>query len=197
MLGHGMNANDPQRKLPNDARRGITRAGKQNAAPVEALSPASQDLAALPPRVAALRAKILDAVASDNIENLLIPIEWNEVPPMFETGSRQPQGFAQIIPYLKARSFDGQGREWLSVIEAVFTAPYIRVTRGVFVTYVWPSFALTPLPLTGDEEGWLALWRCVRFADLMAHDAKGRPLIQHAGIGADGTWHYLWAEPVA
>jgi hypothetical protein len=172
-------------------------AGKADPAPIDVISPSSQDLVALPARVVALRAKILDAVASDNIENLLIPIEWNEVPPMFETGSRQPQGFAQIIPYLKARSFDGQGREWLSIIEAVFTAPYVRITRGLFVTYVWPSFALAPLPLTGDEEGWLALWRCVRFADLAAHDAKGRPLIQRAGIGADGTWHYLWAEPVA
>jgi hypothetical protein len=183
--------------MPSRTPRSAPHAGKPDPIPADIVSPASQDIAALPPRVAALRAKILEAVATNDIESLRIPIEWNEVPPMFESGGHQPRGFADLIAYLKGRSFDGKGREWLSIFAAVFDAPYVQSTRGTFVTYIWPSFALTPLPPNGDEEGWLAIWRCVRFADLAAHDAKGHPLIQRAGIGADGTWHYFWADPRA
>ena len=45
-----------------------------------------------PPPVVAMRRKILDACATRDIEALRIPIDSNEVRPMFERGARRPPG---------------------------------------------------------------------------------------------------------
>lgn len=161
---------------------------------VESLAPPSRDLAALPERVAALRDKILEACASGDIEKLRVPIEWAETPPSFARSGLKPRGFGPIIDFLKERSFDGTGAEWLAIARAVFSAPYVVQTRGPFVTYVWPSYArVDAASLKGLSDGERAqMWACVRFADIGKQAWDGRPVIQHAGIGADGTWHYFW-----
>ena len=51
------------------------------------------DLAGLPARVAALRLKILEATEPGDIERLRTPVEWNEVPPLFERGLKKGPGF--------------------------------------------------------------------------------------------------------
>ena len=47
-------------------------------------------------------------------------------------------------------------------------------------------------PANEDEAG--ARWSCVRFADLIAHNAEGRPRATRIGIASDGVWHYFWSE---
>lgn len=168
-------------------------------APVaDTLSPPQTDLSALPPRVAALREKILEACDSGDIEKLRTPIEWSETPPSLTRDSVRPRGFGPIIDFLKARSFDGAGAEWLAIARAVFSAPYVVQRRGAFTTYIWPAWARVPaetLAHLPDAER-MAMWACVRFADLRARARDGRPLMQHAGLGPDGTWHYFWSvEP--
>lgn len=164
----------------------------------ETLSAPQTDLAALPARVAALREKILEACDSGDIEALRVPLEWSETPPSLTREPVKPRGFGPIIDFLKARSFDGKGMEWLSIAKAVFGAPYVVQRRGVFTTYIWPAYARLPLEaLAGlsDAER-MDMWACVRFADLRAPSRDGRPLMQHAGLGPDGTWHYFWSvEP--
>ena len=70
------------------------------------------DASVLPRAVAAIRQKILQACATRDIEALRIPIDWNEVRPLFERGSKRPPG-EDPVERLKALSFDGKGEEIL------------------------------------------------------------------------------------
>ena len=162
------------------------------APPAVVVSAPSRDFDALPPRVAALRQKILDSVATGDIEKLRNALEWSETPPSLVRDGPRPRGFGEIVDFLKNRSFDGKGRETLEITRAVFEAPYVVVKRGPFATYVWPSFAKVPLTSLSEDER-LQMWRCIRFADLGLSTPDGRPLMQHATIGPDGTWHTFWA----
>jgi hypothetical protein len=162
------------------------------AAAIEQISDPISDLAALPPRVRALRDKILAAAQSGDIANLRAPIEWNETPPVFGRGAQHPHTFDEIIEALKARSFDGKGNEILAILRAIFEQPYARVTRGPVTLYVWPAFAVKQTPDISDDTR-LAMWRCTRFANLGTHNDIGLPLIERVGIGADGTWHYFYS----
>ena len=164
----------------------------QVAPQAERISDPLTDLAALPARVAAMREKILEAVETRDIEALRPAIEWNETPPIFARGGAGPKGFAQMIEILKARSFDGKGLEVLDLLKAVFAQPYVRTTRGPVTTYVWPAFAMRQRPDPSPDVR-LAMYSCVRFANLGARNDIGLPLIERIGIGADGTWHYFWS----
>jgi len=161
------------------------------AAPKEAVSAPSRDLAALPAPVAAIREKIL-AAAKGDVEALRVPIDWNETRPLFERGAKHPAG-TDPIEILKAISFDGKGREILTLIRAVLEQPYVKIARGPFVFYEWPAFARVPAP-PADEDEKRALWACVRFADLARSNAEGRPHVMRLSIAADGVWHYFWNE---
>lgn len=154
-------------------------------------SPPSLDLSALPRAVRLLRARILQAAAGGDIDDLEVPLGWNELPPLFVRG--QAGGF-DAVAFLKARSFDGRGREMLDILRAVFTAPYAGQERGGVVTYVWPAFPvpLEKAPTVGQR---LHLWRCVRFADLAARAPDGGPPVHRAGVGVDGTWQFFWTDP--
>lgn len=165
---------------------------KQQAPAIERISEPMMDLAALPPGVAAMRAKILEAVEAGDIEALRPAIERNETPPILGRRGAAPRGFSQTIDYLKARSFDGRGAEILALLKAAFDQPYVRTTRGSVTNYVWPAFAMKQRPDVTPEER-LAMLTCVRFANLALHNDIGLPLIERIGIGADGTWHYFWA----
>jgi hypothetical protein len=146
------------------------------------------DLAALPARVAALRLKILEAAETGDIERLRTPVEWNEVPPLFERGLKKGPGF-DPLDALKARSFDGNGAEMLAILKAVMEAPYVRIKRGPFQSYGWPAFAFAPTPAP-DEATRLLMLKCLRFADL----GLSPPPYHRVRIGADGTWHTFLPE---
>lgn len=154
----------------------------------ETISPPTRDLAALPERVRAMRELILEAVESGDIEDLRRVIERNETLPIFATGATRPRTFADVVEFLKAQSFDGQGRETLAIIAAIFDQAYEKITRGPVVTYEWPAFAKEP-----SEDERREVWRCMRFASLASSTDK-TPAIERIGIGADGTWHYFIAS---
>ena len=168
------------------------RNGSAKPAPTQ-VAPPSADLSALPLAVQRLRARILKAAAGSDIDDLEIPLGWNELQPLFMRGQK---GDFDPVAYLKTRSFDGQGREMLGVLRAVFTAPYAREVRGPTVSYLWPAFPvpLERAPTIGQR---LHVWRCVRFADLAATAPDGGPLIHRAAIGEDGTWQFFWTEQPA
>lgn len=161
-----------------------------SAQPDVRLSRPTLDAGLLPPSVARIRGRILQAAASGSIDDLLIPIQWNEVRPLFKRG--QPQAFDPIA-YLKAQSFDRRGREMLAILQAVFRAPYAVLTRGATRSFVWPVFPPVPDPTPWPQER-LAPWACVRFADLAVMGPDGGPLIHRTSIGPDGTWQYFWTE---
>ncbi len=156
------------------------------------ISAPSNDFSRLPRPVAAIREKILATCAVGDIEALRIPIDWNEVRPMFERGVKRPVG-TDPIEILKSRSFDGKGREILVILRNVLNQSFVRIIEGPFESYVFPSFAVVP-PDHPDEGALQAQWSCVRFADLAAAGPQGGPLMQSAGFGADGVWHYFWSQ---
>jgi hypothetical protein len=164
---------------------------KSPPAPEEKVSAPSEDFSALPRPVAAMREKILEACAKGDIEALRIPIDWNEMRPMFERGAKRPAG-TDPIDVLKALSFDGKGREIIALTRAVLAQPYVRITRGPVELFEWPAFARTATPPATEEEA-RAIWACVRFADLARSNDEGRPHVMRLGIGSDGVWHYFWS----
>ncbi len=146
------------------------------------------DIGLLPSRVAAMREKILEASATFNIEQLRPAIERNEVMPLFGRAGERPRSFAKAIEFLRNHSYDGNGREILLVLEAVFTAPFARVKRGPHVIFIWPAFALIP-PAEIDADQGEAMLRCIAFADLVRDGFARRPPYHRGEIGEDGTWH--------
>jgi hypothetical protein len=161
-------------------------------APQETKSPPSRDLDALPERVRAMRELILEAAQSGDIEDLRRAIERNETLPIFATGADRPRTFADAVGFLKRRSFDGEGRETLAIITAIFDQAYAKITRGPVVTYEWPAFAARTTSEASEQER-LEMWRCMRFASL-ASSGDTPPAIARIGVGADGTWHYFLAR---
>jgi hypothetical protein len=157
-------------------------------APVESVSAPMRDESALPPPVRAMRDKILAACETGDIEALRIPIDWNELRPLFARG---PAG-ADPIETLKSLSFDGKGREILALARAVLAQPFVRVSRGPFESYEWPAFARR-LEAPASEAEARALWACVRFSDLSRSNQEGHPHVMRLGVGADGVWHYFWS----
>ncbi len=155
------------------------------------LSEPISDAGALPRPVAAIRQKILKACATGDIEALRIPIDWNEVRPLFERGAKRPLG-EDPIERLKALSFDRAGQETLALLRNVLRQAFIVETRGRSQMYVWPAFALKPPADPSPDERQIML-SCVRFADLARTDASGRPPSMRVGVAADGVWHYFWS----
>lgn len=156
------------------------------------VSPPLIDLAILPAPVAAILGKISAALDKDDIEALRIPIDWNEVRPLFAKSGAFAAG-TDPIEILKALSFDKNGREMLRIARAVLRHPFVKITRGPVTLYEWPAFARHAAPPASDAEA-RTQWRCVRFADLLRSNAEGRPRATRIGIAADGVWHYFWSE---
>lgn len=157
----------------------------------EAFSAPSTDISILPQRVAALRTRMIEAADTGDIENLRPAIEWNETVPIFGHGADQPKSFADAIDALKRLSFDGKGSEILTILKAVLMQPYVIITRGQIVTYLWPAFAHDSR-WPDEPDARMGLLRCVRFVDLVNWRDEAPLPVQRVGIGADGTWHFFW-----
>ena len=149
-------------------------------------------LNALPDRVAAMRELILEATETGDIAKLRPAIERNEVMPLFGEPGARPRKFSEAIDFLRSRSFDGQGRETLSLLNAILSAPYELIRKKPIDIYVWPKIA------TNETAAAMApaidLFRYTAFADLGRDGGNGRPRLHRVEIGADGTWHFFAAE---
>jgi hypothetical protein len=147
----------------------------------------SRDNTNLPTAVAEMRDAIISAARSGRLEELLIPVQWNELPPDFGAKSVK-ETFAQW----QKQSADGSGREMLAQLINLLEAPHAVIRQGRDVEnakiYIWPAFA--ELPLTKIPP---ALH--VEFLRLMPASEAKRMITQGyydglgLAIGADGTWH--------
>ncbi len=146
----------------------------------------------MPAPVRAIRDKILAALEKNDVEALRVPIDWNEVRPLFARSGAFKAG-TDPIEILKALSFDGKGLETVAVARAALAQPYVKISRGPVTLYEWPAFA-RHAPPPADEEEAQARWRCVRFADLPRSNFERRLRPARIGIASDGVWHYFWSE---
>lgn len=162
------------------------------------------DAALLPPRVAAMREKILEACESATLEALRPAIERNETLPLFGERGTRPASFATALEFLAARSYDGKGVETLRLLQAILEAPFVKAMHGVHVSWVWPSYGLAKGKEADAADEKLSRWRCVSFADALAARAQQNsvsaedgsqsadpvsPRLHRVTIGDDGTWH--------
>ena len=153
--------------------------------PRSVVPPAALD--GLPGPVAEMRDGILEAVKSGRIEELKVPIAWNELPPTFAQ-----EKLEDPITYWKKLSGDGDGREILAVLANLFAAGHVVLPVGRDVEnsklFVWPRFAEMSLDKLSPEDE-VQLYRLITPAEVRSMREKQRWTWWRLAIGADGTWH--------
>jgi hypothetical protein len=148
-----------------------------------------RDFKMLPPEVDRMRRAILAAAMSGDIEAMRIPIEMNEIPPLFAQ-----KKISNPIAYWKTESGDGEGREILAILIQLFRTGFLKKAQGTDdELYIWPYFAETPFDkLTPAQE--VELFTLVSPERAKAMKAKGKYDHYKIGIAHDGTWHYFLNE---
>ena len=143
-----------------------------------------RDVSKLPPEVQRMRQAILQAAMSGDIEELRIPIDMNELHPIFAK-DRTPDPIA----YLKSVSADGNGREMLAILFNLLTTGYAIKNAGTKdEMIVWPYHAAIPLSgLTPSQE--VEIYRFLPPARVKEMAAAGKYSFYSVGIGRDGVWH--------
>lgn len=145
-------------------------------------------LDALPERVRAMRADILEAARSGDIEEMRPVLESNELMPNVSFG-----GASDPIAFWKETSGDKKGREILAILIEILEMPFVRVAKGTSnEMFVWPYLAELDLEkLTPEQE--VDLYRLVKPAELKSMREFGGYIWYRLGIGPDGTWHFFVA----
>jgi hypothetical protein len=148
-----------------------------------------RDVSALPPQVAKMRAAILSAAVTGEIENLRVPIEMNELPPLLA-----PEKVGDPMQYWKTISGDGEGREVMAILIQLFRTGFARKAGGTKdEMYIWPYFAEMPVDkLTPPQE--VELLTLVPPARLKEMRQKGKYDYYRLAIAHDGTWHTFLQE---
>lgn len=167
---------------PLKAEKTVTEKAEPEKKTVEIL----RDNKILPEAVARIRQEILKAAASGDIEALRIPIEMNEIPPIFAA-----EKLSDPIAYLKKQSGDGEGREILAALIELLRTGFVRQNGGTGdEMYVWPYFAEMPLAsLTPGQE--VELLTLITPERLKAMKQAGKYDHYRLGIAHDGTWHFF------
>ncbi len=112
----------------------------RHAANAPATAAAHKPAKPLPGPVAEMREAILAAAHAGRIEELRVPLDWNELKPdVSETTVDDP------IAYWKKLSGDGEGREILAVLANILEMPPAQLPLGKDlennIVYVWPYLA--------------------------------------------------------
>ncbi len=141
----------------------------------------------LPVNVAEMRDAILAAALSGDLKELMIPVQWNELPPDF--GEKPVK---ETLEAWRKASHDGTGREMLALLANILAGPYAVRRHGPDVEnariFIWPAFAELPLDqLSPPLE--VALLRLVSVDEVKRMKKAGRYDGYGVAIGADGTWH--------
>ena len=148
-----------------------------------------RDPAKLPEPVAEMRDAILAAVQSGKIEELIVPIQWNELKPDFgDIDAGKP------IAGWKQLSVDGNGAEILAILHRLLNSPYAVIRQGSDIEnnkiFVWPYHAEMPLEkLTPRQQ--TELLAVIPSNQFKAMTESGKYSYWRISIGADGTWHEL------
>lgn len=146
------------------------------------------DLSVLPTPVARMRAQIIDAARTGDIEQLRPVVESNELPPIFSFG-----GETDSIGYLKSISGDPDGREILAIMIEILEAGFAHLDPGMpQEMYVWPYFHAVPFDLLTPEQE-VELYKIITPQDRKGMEDYGGYTFFRLGIGPDGTWHFFVA----
>jgi hypothetical protein len=141
----------------------------------------------LPAPVEEMRQAILAASHSGRIEDLTVPLEWNEMKPDVAAAAGEDP-----IAVWKKLSGDGEGREILAILANILEMKSAEVPLGKDIenniVYVWPYLAEAKLDqLTPAEQ--VDLLRLVSPEKAKAMREANKWTWWRLSIGADGTWH--------
>lgn len=145
-----------------------------------------RDLDKLPPMVASMRERILDAARTGDPEKLRIALERNETPPVLVRG-----GKGDLIALLKSKSADAEGREVLARLVSLLEGPFARINPGQRQEmFVWPAAAEMMWDTLRPEE-WVELYRVIPATVAKESLDRRKYIGDRLGLGPDGTWHYF------
>jgi hypothetical protein len=146
------------------------------------------DLARLPPPVARMRERILEAARSGELQKLVTVMQTNETMTSFSLGDDKDP-----IAYWKANYPDSDGAEVLAILIEIMETGFVHVDRGTpQEMYVWPYFARTPLnTLTPPQK--VELLKIVTGSDYKDMVDLGHYIFYRLGIGPGGAWHFFVA----
>lgn len=142
----------------------------------------------LPPLVAKMRKRLLDAAYSGDMQKLKLAMQVNEMPPVFSVNE-----VSDPIAFLETQSGDGKGMEILAILTDILESSWARVSAGTpQEMYVWPAQAALPIDTLTPPQ-MVELYKVVTSADFEEMRSVGRYTFYTVGIGPDGTWH--WFRP--
>ncbi len=158
------------------------------AKPSEAGPEIIADLSRLPPPVARMRARILEAARSGDLDKVVTVMQSNETMPAFSPGTdRNPTTF------WKTSYPDSDGLEILAILIGILETPFVHLGYGSpQEMFVWPYFAQVPLKeLTPAQR--VELFKIITGSDYKEMGQAGAYRFYRLGIAPDGTWHFFLA----
>ncbi len=147
------------------------------------------DVELLPEPVQRMRALIMEACASGDIERLR---------PLLSGGENGTQlSFGQVsgdpIEHLRGLSGDDKGHEILAILYEVLAAGYVRLDEGEpGEMYVWPYFFAVPLEDLSDPQR-VELFKLVTAGDYEDMKNFGAYIFYRIGISPEGRWIFFVA----
>jgi hypothetical protein len=160
--------------------------GRAGTRPGQKVSEVLTDLSLLPVPVARMRARIIEAARSGDLEKVLTVMQTNETMPIFSfANERDP------VAYWRTNYPESGGLEVLSILLEILDMGFVHVDAGTPQDmYVWPYFAYLPLKdLTPAQK--VELFKVVTGSDYRAMQDFGAYVFYRLGIAPDGTWHFF------
>lgn len=160
---------------------------QEHGASPQAKKPLAANEKPLPAPVEEMRQAILAAALSGHIEELRVPLDWNEMKP-----DVTPSVNDDPIAFWKKTSGDGEGREVLAALANMLQMRPAAMPLGKdpenSVIYVWPYLAEAELDALSPPEE-VDLLRLVSPEAAKSMRDKKKWTWWRLSIGADGTWH--------
>ena len=160
--------------------------GRAGTRPGQKISDVLTDLGVLPAPVARMRARIIEAARSGDLDKLVTVMQTNETMPIFSFASeRDPAA------YWRTNYPESGGLEVLSILLEILDMGFVHVDAGTPQDmYVWPYFAYLPLKdLTPAQK--VELFKIVTGSDYRSMQDFGAYIFYRLGIAPDGTWHFF------
>lgn len=154
----------------------------------KALTDVQRDAAVLPPPVADMRRRLLDAARTGDLAAVQRLITENPVRVKIDE-----QAVESAVLLWRSQYPDSDGLEALSILIDTLETGFVRVDVGTpNEMYVWPYFAQVPLSTLGPPEI-VELLRLVTAYDHQQMLDSGSWTFFRLGISPNGTWHYFVA----
>jgi hypothetical protein len=142
----------------------------------------------MPEPVRQMRARLMDAARSGDIEQLRRLMKAQPEMPSVSFGDP-----GDPIEYLKALSSDAEGREILAILLEVLESGFVNVEPGTpDELYVWPYFAQYPLDALTPSQ-LVELFTLLTAADYEDMRSYGGYTFFRVGIAPDGRWLFFLA----